>query len=478
MPGVWVPSCPGGEYATVRISKIILDDFKSVRHGEIVLNCGKQFVKAGTEPDILGLYGQNGSGKSTVIEALSILQSLLSGDSVPDEYADCIAVDAEFAHMYFEFDFQYPDERKLRVSYAASISKEPKPRENSRTVGEFSDPDFGYRIRVFDEMVKIEGLVDGEERQFRSCIDTLSSSAKPFGPASRHSDFYEVNTANKKALSTNLILAAERSKSFIFMDETMDIFYQEGKNASQVFLVLAELNLFAKRYFFVIDASFSASYSDDFYLPFFTRRGVIPFSLRESLPVPLSFIPELEKALESTNGVLEELVPGLSIDKRQVGSVFTKDGHDAVSLDFISCRDGLEFPLRNESDGIRKLISVINLFIAAFNEKSVTVAIDEFDAGIFEYLLGEMLQIFEDSGRGQFIFTSHNLRPLEVLSKKYIRFTTTNPDNRYYSMKGVATNNNLRDFYFREIVMGEQDEELYSSGKRFKLVSSLRRADF
>lgn len=119
---------------------------------------------------------------------------------------------------------------------------------------------------------------------------------------------------------------------------------------------------------------------------------------------------------------------------------------------------------------------MLNLFVAAFNEKSVTVAIDEFDAGIFEYLLGEMLQMMEESGRGQFIFTSHNLRPLEVLSKKYVCFTTTNPDNRYYRMKNIGRNNNLRDVYFREIVMQEQDEQLYDSGKRFRIVSSLRRA--
>ena len=104
------------------------------------------------------------------------------------------------------------------------------------------------------------------------------------------------------------------------------------------------------------------------------------------------------------------------------------------------------------------------------------MAIDELDAGIFEYLLGEILQMVEDSGQGQLIFTSHNLRPLEVLDKRFVRFTTTNADNRYYQMKHVGSNNNLRDVYFREIVMGEQDEELYSSGKRFRIVSSLRRA--
>lgn len=60
-------------------------------------------------------------------------------------------------------------------------------------------------------------------------------------------------------------------------------------------------------------------------------------------------------------------------------------------------RDGKELPLRDESDGVRKIISVLSLIIAVFNEQSVTVAIDEFDAGIFEYLLGEILQSMEES---------------------------------------------------------------------------------
>ena len=39
--------------------------------------------------------------------------------------------------------------------------------------------------------------------------------------------------------------------------------------------------------------------------------------------------------------------------------------------------------------------------------------IDEFDSGIYEYLLGELLEIMNESAKGQFVFTSHNLRPLE-----------------------------------------------------------------
>jgi hypothetical protein len=142
----------------------------------------------------------------------------------------------------------------------------------------------------------------------------------------------------------------------------------------------------------------------------------------------------------------------------------------------VAYRNGRELPLRDESDGVRKIISVLSLIIAAFNEESVTVAIDEFDAGIFEYLLGEILQALEEYGKGQFIFTSHNLRPLEVINKKYLYFTTTNPQNRYIRLKNIASTNNLRDTYFREIVMGEQEEEVYQRTKKYKIVSALRLA--
>ena len=43
-----------------------------------------------------------------------------------------------------------------------------------------------------------------------------------------------------------------------------------------------------------------------------------------------------------------------------------------------------------------------------------------FDECNFEYMLGELLDIFEKSVKGQLIFTSHNLRALEMLDKKSI----------------------------------------------------------
>ena len=497
MVDVWMVERPGQhEYATVRISKIVLDDFKSVRHGEIVLNCGRNFVPAGTESDILGLYGQNGSGKSSLIDALAILKRLMSGSRLPDDCVDCIAAGSESAHVYFEFDFQYPDDRRLKVSYEVSLGREENPAEDG-DVNSLSDlgltdlhyldvPSFRirrgrYRVRVFDEQVKVAGLIDNKLRQFRSCIDTLDTSVLPFGPVARHADLMGTNKATREHLAANRILASERSCSFIFMDETLKAFYQDGKNTSDYFCVLSELNLFAKMYLCVVDSSYSASYSSTRMLPFFmpvTSLGgiLLPLSVKEPMAIPKRLLEALKSSFVSVNSVLNELIPGLSIDIHEVGTQLLREGEEGVLVDLVSVRDNIEFPLRDESDGIKKIVSTINLYVAAFNEKSVTVAVDEMDAGIFEYLFGEILQIMEESGRGQLIFTSHNLRPLEVLSRKFLYFTTTNPENRYYRMKNVGANNNLRDLYFREIVMQEQDEELYSSAKRYKIVSALRRA--
>lgn len=198
--------------------------------------------------------------------------------------------------------------------------------------------------------------------------------------------------------------------------------------------------------------------------------------IRKPMPLPEAMLEDVKKDISSISFVLNQLVPGLTIDVKKLSDTLSKNGEAAAVIMLVAYRDGKELPLRDESDGVRKIISVLSLITAAFNEQSVTVAIDEFDAGIFEYLLGEILQALEESGKGQFIFTSHNLRPLEVINKKFLYFTTTNPQNRYIRLKNIAATNNLRDTYFREILLNEQEEEIYNRTKRFKIVAALKKA--
>ena len=114
--------------------------------------------------------------------------------------------------------------------------------------------------------------------------------------------------------------------------------------------------------------------------------------------------------------------------------------------------------------------------IQAFSDPSICLAIDELDAGIFEYILGELLQIFDESAKGQLIFTSHNLRALEMLEKESIMFSTTNSSNQYIHMKNIKQSNNLRDVYLRSITLGGQKEEIYKETSSLKIARAFRKA--
>lgn len=195
----------------------------------------------------------------------------------------------------------------------------------------------------------------------------------------------------------------------------------------------------------------------------------------------VSFIPEtamevVRKVISSMNLVLQELVPGLTIGVEELGTQLQENGLKTCSIQLTSAKNGKPLPLQYESEGIKKIISVLNLLIGVYNRPSMTVAIDELDSGVFEYLLGELLRIIAEKGKGQLIFTSHNLRPLETLDRGFIVFTTTNPENRYIRLANVKSNHNLRDFYYRDIMLGEQSEPVYEPTNNYDIALAFREA--
>ncbi|MEG2266250.1 MAG: AAA family ATPase [Acinetobacter sp.] len=461
----------GERLPTVRLHKAILQNFKSVGYGEVVFDCNKQFVPFDTTADVLGIYGQNGSGKTAFIEALSILKSLLSGERILFLYADCIAAGADHAELEFTFDLQYPTEpikvRKVVYSFCLAVYEATELSKCESEMAEafdglFSKQVIRRKVRVYNEMLKIGGEIDGENKKVLPAIDT-STEAIAFGPSTKRKLFYEVNKENNVKLLVNKHLASERSTSFIFMNDTLELFSQQEMHST---------------YLAVVDTKSMAAIRSNVMLPLYTLKtwddGMIN-TIGTNI-VSDAMLEELKAVVDPIGEVLPQFVPGMSISIEELGPAMLDDGREGKSVELVVKRGDKKLPVRCESDGVRKIISVMSLIITAYNQRSTTIAIDELDAGIFEYLLGDLLQIFAESGKGQLIFTSHNLRPLEVLDKKFICFTTTNPNNRYIHMKNVGASNNLRNLYFREIQMNEQDEEVYKATKKHKIIAALRKA--
>ena len=324
------------------------------------------------------------------------------------------------------------------------------------------------RIQFANEKISVTSTIDGETTRKAVLIDTNAEDT--FKPATR---LRALVAADKKARESLIVakrLSMENSRSFVLSFEFAEIMAKAANaDSQQLKNVIARLRHYGQYELFVVRTlstgliSLNAlPISFTYEQPQFKSTGSILLPLNEDSLVPRKAFDTAQILIKHMNIVLCKLVPGLTIALKNIGNKLLADGSTGVLVQLVSLKNTHEIPLKYESEGIKKIISVLHLLIEAFNKPSTTVAIDELDSGVFEYLLGELLQIISERGRGQLIFTSHNLRPLETLRRDMIAFTTTNPDNRYIRFRNVKSNNNLRDFYYRDILLGGQSEEVYS----------------
>jgi len=457
---------------TVRIENISITNFKNVKKGSVSLKNKRKPYKA----SVLGIYGQNASGKTAVIDALALLKQTLRGRRLPSKYVDYINVDAEFSTLEFQFEMKYMD-CVYDVWYQFDLVKNDNEESDELEEGVETE----YKAAIKNEILSFS--YSSNEKKIRKSVLIDTNTEDIFIPKTKFDELLGVQEESAKTkLQVTKKYTQITSRSFIFSVEMMNQFRKNCKNSIYM-RVLEGLKTFAERELFIINTETTG----------LIRFNALPLSFKYpeksketfgNVTIPLddsTHIPEeaeiiVKKVIDNMNVVLTQLVPGLTIGIEQLSEIVLKDGKIGKNIQLVSLKNGKKIPFTYESDGVKKIVSVLQLLIAVYNHPSVTVAIDELDAGIFEYLLGEILHIISEKGKGQLIFTSHNLRPLETIDKGFIAFTTVNPMKRYIRMTNVKENNNLRDFYFRDIVLGEQNETLYDPTNNAEIAMAFREA--
>lgn len=465
---------------SVRLSGIQISDFKNVRYGELNFNNRRKNYRA----SVLGLYGQNGSGKTALIDALQLLKLLLCGKSVPKEMMELIYVGSDHAELSYRFDVITPAGR-YEANYDLKLRKEEDISEQNLETQDSSEKSF--RLVIYDEVLGYSFESNTEKIRKSPMIDTRTDSV--FGPASKYESLIGRDKDKMMSLLVAKQMASESSRSFIFsrqlLNETRKRRTEKGNDADFMrhTVLLESLILYGNYDLFVISTANTGIISMNAMPLAFQYQeekkgasGTITLPLERPATVSQEELMIIEKVIRNMNIVLEQLVPGLTISLKNLGPQALDNGGKGSRIQLMSLKNNKEIPLKNESEGIKKIISILQLLIAVYNQPSVTVAIDELDSGIFEYLLGELLRIISEKGKGQLIFTSHNLRPLETLDRGFIAFTTTNPFKRYIRLTNIKDNNNLRDFYFRDIVLGEQKEEVYELTNNAEIALAFREA--
>ena len=457
----------------LRIENISIENFKNVQKGSLDFENRRKNYHA----SIVGVYGQNGSGKTALIDALQLLKLSLCGKVIPEKYADYVNVNKAHSTLKFQFKMQ-----KKEVFYDIwyQFSMKRVVDESEIEENDISNSKIKYKVQIFDEILSFSYTSKEKKIRKNSLIDTRTSEV--FIPRSKYIELLEKNDEDVMELLLTKRLVQEQSRSFIFSREMLNRF-RKSCSIDLYLDVINGLNTFGNKELFIIDTEHEGlinmnalplafKYKDDKA----EMVGNLLFPLNVPAPIPNEATELVKKIIDNMNIVLQQLVPGLTIGVVDLGPVVSEEGNIARLFQLMSLKNGKEIPFRYESAGIKKIVSILQLLIVVYNNPSITVAIDEMDSGIFEYLLGELLNIISEKGKGQLIFTSHNLRPLETIDKGFIAFTTTNPDNRYIRLTNVKGNNNLRDFYYRDIVRGEQSELVYNPTNNFEIALAFREA--
>lgn len=447
--------------ATVELTGIELVDIKNVNHGEIDFRS-----------PVTGIYGQNGSGKTTVIDALQTIRTLLAGGDLAHD--DC----------FVGLIRQHAGHAAITATFNTSLG-------TADYTVRLDDTGDGC-CRVGGETLAIKYA--GERRRIlfdhETAIGDLGAMEHVTRPLVQWKSLRSVRKAVAARLGEEETLSRSESRSYLFsatmrsmLDELHTHLTADSEAVTEARLdalhsvleptrtLVSELAGFAEEHMRIVTTREGASVCFG-YAP--VHKGNIEGLIDVGRPVVVSASLKhiIDLMVRQANIVMPKLVPGLEL-VCEMRDDEMPDGSPGVKVFLRSRRGEVVVPFWAESEGVRRIVGILTLLVRMFNEPGMLVAIDEIDDGVFENLLGELLETLEQRGEGRLLFTAHNLRALEMLDKESIVFSTTDPDKRFVRPKGVHGTNNLRDMYIRAINTGGGAERLADKVKQADIAYAL-----
>lgn len=448
----------------IRIQSIDVEGFKNIQKGYIELLSYRQKNYYNGKSEVIGIYGQNGSGKTAIIEAFELFKTIASGKKLPDDIKNYIHELEDTATLKFIFYIERKDEKFL-VYYEFSLRKKDGQAE------------------LYNEKISYSQINEDSKKRKTDIIEyNINSKDVSILPKLRYNELTKNNKENEFNIEVCKRLSIKEKTSFIFNDNIEEIFENNSTNIDY-YNIINSIKYFARANLFIITNEHSASISLNF-IPLSFRMenndgvttGDIAFDLLGTSNIDKAKYDIAIQIIKQLNLVLSTIIPNLQLEIKNLGNELSENGEEVIKIQFMSVKKEMKIPLKYESEGIKKIISILSTLISMFNNPSICLIVDELDAGIFEYLLGELLKIIEQKGKGQFFFTSHNLRALETLEKESLVFSTANPKNRFIRIPNIKSNNNLRNVYLRGVDLGGFNECVYEETNSFEIAHAFRKA--
>ena len=456
--------------------KIVLDNYKSFRHIEIDLTGAEK------KPlDHAFIYGENGSGKSNLIESMMFLKDSMKTVGVLNRLR-------AFADKH---DALKNIDQKRRAA-GNSLPKQPEPDQNEiikirelldtmpfdlsamaegvRTI----DPDAGLSASYH---FVINGYDGCYEMRFGN-DNRLIYEKLNFVVESRAKDIFEISSSEIRGVAEHQIRTEFSPQLFLnkkYKDGVADLIKKYWGRHTFMSILDNEYSLNNAGYMKESLGTGIADvmkYFDDLVVSYNFDGKPVGRGIADKILSDLDFgriLPEEKAQLSIFEKALNSFFTRIYSDvKKAYYRTETVDGMLQYTLCFSKMIGGKrrEIEIYRESAGTKRLLGL--LFPAFFEcARGKTVFLDELDSGVHDRLIKDVVSDLKDTFKGQFVATTHNTSLLEVIDPKNIFVIQIDPrgEKRILSLNKIERtqrNHNNRIRYMNGVfsavpILGEID---------------------
>ena len=391
----------------------------------------KRFSPCGS--NIKGIFGPNGIGKTSIIKGMDILRKISLNDNYLTNDFNLIILDKiinkKIEKASLEIEFLVIDEKKKKSRYVHSITIAITSPKEIKILFENIKKKDPNTDQVVGEILIENGIIKNDSLH----KDDLKS---------------EIVDITKNLLEKRSIVNIVKPSVLNSIDlEKIRSFYRKlhikiDREDSHLGYALMDNPL-----------------KDD--IPFNDSIGNYDMIIsKNNLPIFEDYLRRMTEFLK----IFKPNLRNIEYEK--------KEGKEEYYINILFVYDDYKVNYEFESMGIKNLFSLFTYF-RALSEDEVVV-IDEIDTSIHDIYLNKLIEFFAVDGKGQLVFTAHNITLLQTLKKykhsidfinenmeviSWIKNGNSSPFKSYKDgyIKGLPFN--IKEYDFLEIFSQESDVE-------------------